>query len=555
MGPFSVTGQPNAMGGREVGGLATMLAAHMDFTPDAIDRVARFWQSGTVAQRPGLKATELFAAVAAGQIKALWIMATNPVDSMPEADAIRAALRACPFVVVSDMNENTDTIAEAHVKLPALGWGEKDGTVTNSERRISRQRQFVAAPGGAKPDWWIVSKVAQRMGFAGFDYDGPADIFAEHAELSAFENDGSRDFDIGGLVGIDYDAMQPVQWPVRKHGTARLFGNGKFFTPSGRAQMLPIAPPPPLRLLPGRLLLNTGRVRDHWHTMTRTGKTARLSSHTGEPFAELHPNDARRLGIRRATLVRVANAQGSITVRALITERQREGQVFVPMHWSGQFASNARVDVLVPPKVDPFSGQPALKMAEVTVEPTPIALYGFLVSCEAPQEIHADYWALAPAKSGVRIELGFTQPPDEIEAWLRQTFALAQDVQLVRFSDAATGRSAIACIEDERLVFAFYASPDPVLVSRSWAAELLDAKIGSAQRSTILAGRPSADVPDPGPTVCACYSIGRNTIEAAIRGGCDSVDGIGKATRAGTNCGSCKLELSGIIARMMQPAE
>src|SRR5690606_23166689 len=143
--------------------------------------------------------------------------------------------------------------------------------------------QFVDAPGEAKPDWWILSQVAQRMGFAGFDYDGPANIFAEHAALSTFENEGSRDFDLGGLVNIDYDAMQPVQWPVRKHGTARMFGNAKYFTPSGKADLLPIAPPPPLRPLPGRLLLNTGRVRDHWHTMTRTGKTARLSSHMGEP--------------------------------------------------------------------------------------------------------------------------------------------------------------------------------------------------------------------------------------------------------------------------------
>src|SRR5690606_30522667 len=157
MGPFSITGQPNAMGGREVGGLANMLAAHMDFDPASVDRVARFWCSDRVAQRPGLKAVEMFDAVADGRIKALWIMATNPVDSMPEADKVLAALRKCPFVVVSDMSAETDTVREAHVRLPAATWGEKDGTVTNSERRISRQRPFLPLPGAARPDWWIIT--------------------------------------------------------------------------------------------------------------------------------------------------------------------------------------------------------------------------------------------------------------------------------------------------------------------------------------------------------------------------------------------------------------
>jgi assimilatory nitrate reductase catalytic subunit len=550
MGPFSVTGQPNAMGGREVGGLASMLAAHMDFTPDAVDRVGRFWNSTNVATSPGLLARDLFDAVAAGKVKALWIMATNPVDSMPAADEVRAALRACPFVVVSDMSRRTDTIAEAHVKLPAAGWGEKDGTVTNSERRISRQRPFLPLPGDARPDWWIVAQVAQRMGFAGFDYSTASDIFAEHAALSAFENNGTRDFDLSGLVGADYDEMPPVQWPVRKHGTPRLFGAGRYFTKSGKARILPIVPPPPLQPLPGRLLLNTGRVRDHWHTMTRTGKTPRLSSHLGEPFAELHPDDARKLGIRRATLVRIANAQGAIIVRALVTERQRRGHAFVPMHWTEQFASNARVDVLLPPKVDPYSGQPALKMGEVTVEPARTALYGFLVAQEAPEKLDADYWALAPARGGVRIELGFAERPADVEGWVRATFGLRAEASLLRYSDPATGRMALALIEDQQLRLAFYAAPEPVLVSRTWAADLLTARIGSGQRAAVLAGRPGADMPDPGPTVCACFTVGRNTIEGAVRDGCLSVEQVGKRTKAGTNCGSCKIELQGILDRL-----
>jgi assimilatory nitrate reductase catalytic subunit len=215
MGPFSLTGQPNAMGGREVGGLANMLAAHMAIeSAGDRDRVQRFWQSPRITGKPGLKAVDMFRAIADGRIKALWIMATNPVVSMPDADAVEAAIKACPFVVVSDVLRETDTTRHAHVLLPSLGWGEKDGTVTNSERRISRQRQFLAAPGEARPDWWQMADVGRRMGFAAaFDFQTNAEIFAEHAGLSGFENHGSRDFDIGAYEAItteDYDALPAV---------------------------------------------------------------------------------------------------------------------------------------------------------------------------------------------------------------------------------------------------------------------------------------------------------------------------------------------------------
>jgi assimilatory nitrate reductase catalytic subunit len=193
--------------------------------------------------------------MARGEIKAVWIMATNPVDSMPEADAVRAALSACPFVVVSDMSARTDTGVAAHVRLPAAGWGEKNGTVTNSERRISRQRPFLPLPGEARPDWWIVSQVARRMGFgAAFAYAGPADIFAEHAALSSFENDGARDFDLTGLLGADYENLAPTQWPIRNKPAARMFGTGAFYTPDGRARFVPVLPPPPFAPAPGSFI-------------------------------------------------------------------------------------------------------------------------------------------------------------------------------------------------------------------------------------------------------------------------------------------------------------
>ena len=205
MGPFSLTGQPNAMGGREVGGLSHQLAAHMDFSSaDDIDRVARFWSTRSIARKPGLAAVELFDAIYDGKVKAVWIMGTNPVVSMPNADKVKQALQRCEFVVVSDCIANTDTTALAHVLLPALGWSEKDGTVTNSERCISRQRALFSPAGSAKPDWWIITQVARRMGFEqAFQYQNASEIFREHAALSGFENNaeqGLRDFDISALA-------------------------------------------------------------------------------------------------------------------------------------------------------------------------------------------------------------------------------------------------------------------------------------------------------------------------------------------------------------------
>ena len=548
MGPFSVTGQPNAMGGREVGGLANTLAAHMDFTPEAVDRVSRFWSSKRVATGPGLKAVDMFSAVGSGRIKALWIMATNPVDSMPEADVVKRALRECPFVVVSDTSSATDTLAEAHVCLPAAGWGEKEGTVTNSERRVSRQRAFARAPGEAKPDWWIICEVAKRMGFReAFDFSGPADIFAEHASLSEFENDGRRDFDLSGLLGQDYEAIGPTQWPVRPHGTDRMFEDGKFFTPDQRANFVVVVPPPALQPDPGQLVLNTGRVRDHWHTMTRTGKAARLSAHMAEPFVEIHPADAAARSIRPATLVRIENGLGAARLRALITPRQRRGHVFVPMHWTDQFASNGRVDALVPAKVDPLSGQPALKMGMVSVEPLRTVMHGFFVARTRPDLADADYWAMAEAAGGVRGELGFAAEPQDWSGWVRDRFDVPAGAEMVSAVDARSGRRSYALVDSGRLCFALFLSPDPVLVSRHWVVEQLSASEVNAV--ALLAGRPGLDVPDTGAIVCACLSVGTVTIaDAVTRHGCTTVEAIGAQTGAGSNCGSCRAEIRAIIA-------
>src|SRR6195952_2743434 len=243
--PFSLTGQPNAMGGREVGGLANQLAAHMAFTPPDIDRVRRFWKAPRIATHEGLKAVQMFDAIARGEIKALWVMGTNPAVSLPNADIARAALKKLELFVISENVRSNDTVnTGAHVLLPAQAWGEKSGTVTNSERRVSRQRAFVKPAGEAKPDWWMVGEVAKRLGFgADFDFNSAADVFREHAALSAFGNNGGRDFDIGALKSLSdeaFDVMAPVQWPAREGAPeqARFFAEGGFFSNDRKARFV-----------------------------------------------------------------------------------------------------------------------------------------------------------------------------------------------------------------------------------------------------------------------------------------------------------------------------
>src|SRR3982075_2259783 len=286
--PFSLNGQPNAMGGREVGGLANQLAAHMGFTPPDIDRVRRFWKAPRIATHEGLKAVQMFEAIARGEIKALWVIGTNPAVSLPNADAARAALKKLELFVISENVRSNDTVnAGAHVLLPAQAWGEKSGTVTNSERRISRQRAFLTAPGEAKPDWWMLSEVAKRLGFgAAFGFNSAADIFREHAALSAFENGGSRDFDLGGVARLSddaFDAMDPIQWPMRWgdiQPQQRFFAEGDFFSIDRKARFIaPEIPALRTETTAGRpLRLNTGRIRDQWHTLTRSGAGPRLAA-------------------------------------------------------------------------------------------------------------------------------------------------------------------------------------------------------------------------------------------------------------------------------------
>ncbi|MER2267789.1 nitrate reductase [Methylobacterium oxalidis] len=558
LGPFSLTGQPNAMGGREVGGLANMLAAHMHFAPEEVDRVRRFWGAPRIITGEGMKAVALFEAIERGKIRALWVMGTNPLVSMPRADAIRASLAKLDLYVVSEAVFDSDTArarGRRTVLLPALAWGEKDGTVTNSERRISRQKSFLKAPGEARPDWAILSDVARRLGHAeSFAYPSAASVFREHAALSGFENNGTRDFDIGALSEIGdaaYADSPPVQWPLPKRGPAaargrqRLFADGRFYTFDQRARFVAVQPP---ALAEGTsaefpLVLNTGRVRDHWHTMTRTGKSQRLSAHRSVPFLEIHPDDAGPLGIVDGAVAAVETAQGSVELEAIVTDGVRPGTLFMPMHWSDMNASKARVGAVVRGVPDPVSGQPELKATPARARALAHRSRGFLLTRGPAAAPAGWWWARATIRGGSALQFATQDGSREVALTMRGLF---QGLELAEYADHARGRYRCAVYEAGRLVACLSlapaeAKPDWEAAKALFAQDQPEAPV----RLALLSGRAAAEA--AGPTVCACHGVGLDVIAGVIAAGAGSVEAVGAACRAGTNCGSCIPEIRKLL--------
>ncbi|TPI43210.1 nitrate reductase [Mesorhizobium sp. B3-1-6] len=567
MGPFSVTGQPNAMGGREVGGLANQLAAHMDFADEAnVDRVSRFWKAPSVARRGGLKAVDMFQAVADGRIRALWVIGTNPAVSMPDASRVRAALSKCDFVVVSDVTR-TDTTRHADVLLPAAAWGEKDGTVTNSERRLSRQRSFLPPPGEARADWRIICDVAARMGFGdAFAYQAPADIFREHAALSAFENSGERLFDLGGMADLsdtDYAAFASRHWPasVRGEQQMRLFGDGRFPTPDGRARFVPVRQEATAFTVDADypLALNTGRLRDQWHTMTRTGTVPRLMASAPEPAVDIHPADAAAHRLKDGDLAHLSTRFGFVRARVRVSEAQRRGQAFLPMHWSGHFAAKSAAGLLSSPITDPHSGQPELKHVPAMIVREDIGWAGVLITRRDLRPTGFVHWSRHAVEGGWVYELTGTEPPDQGILLARKLLGVQRRDQLLEYTDRRGLAYRAAAIDDggamaEALLVA---APDQ-LPARDWLVSLLAARqpLSATDRHALLSGRSPVPMPAIGRVVCACFHVGANQLASAVAAGCDSLEAIGSSLRAGTNCGSCRSEIRAIIdARHVQAAE
>lgn len=554
-GPFSITGQPNAMGGREVGGLANQLAAHMRFDDQAaIDRVRRFWNAPRIATKPGLKAVELFDSVRDGRVKALWIIATNPADSLPRSARVREALRACPFVVVSDCWP-TDTTALAEIVLPAAGWGEKDGTVTNSERMISRQRAFRPAPGEARPDWQALADLAARLGHGpAFAWPNAAAIFREHAALSAFENHGTRTFDLSGLATLSdaaYETFAPTRWPVRDRPATRLFANGNFPTPDGRARLIPTPWRPPARRPDATfpLLLNTGRTRDQWHTMTRTGLVPRLMTHADAPTLTLAPADAANLAIQTGDLVRLTSPHGAQLLQAAISADQRRGEAFLPMHWTDVFSAAGPVGRTVGAAVDPVSGQPEMKATPIRVARVPTLWRGLLLRRDAisPDEPGL-WWSRTPLDGGHALTLaGTTTLPHDLGALAARLLGPTGS-ERIELADPARGSWRFALLRDGRLeACLFITTGNTHLPTAASLAPLLTSTVPDAARAGLLAGRTTTG-PAPGKSICACFSVSLQTIRTAITDHrLTTIAEIGSLLSAGTNCGSCIPELREIL--------
>jgi assimilatory nitrate reductase catalytic subunit len=557
LGPFSLTGQPNAMGGREVGGLANMLAAHMGYTETDIDRVRRFWTAPSMATRDGFKAVQMFDAIGAGEIRALWIMATNPAVSLPRADRARSALGKLDLFVVSEVLASNDTLnAGAHVLLPAAAWGEKDGTVTNSERRISRQRGFVPLPGEAQPDWWIVCEVAKRLGFAeAFAFGNAAAIFREHATLSGFENDGARGFDISGLRDLDdgaYDALAPVQWPVRSNddrNDKRLFGDGAFVTPDRKARFIAPATPRVSATtdVTYPLMLNTGRIRDQWHTMTRTGRSPRLALHLPEPFVAIHPEDATRHNLHDGGFARVESVYGKVLLRVRFDDGQLPGTVFAPIHWSAETSSDGRVGALVSPDTDPFSGQPEMKATPVAVASVAFPQSGFIISRTTEELPDGWWWSRVALDGGMGWLIASEADVQQAADWFESRFV---GYEIADFIDMPHGRYRAAAFRDGRLEGALFFDPADGLAGFDAMRDLLvTPSVEEQQRRLVLCGRDASGAGDSGPLVCACFGVATAKIRDAVcSGAATNVMEIGALLKAGTNCGSCVPELRRILA-------
>ena len=546
MGPFSVTGQPNAMGGREVGALSNMLAGHLDAENAAeVAALRAYWRAPDLATKPGLKAVDLFRAAEQGRIGAMWVMATNPAVSLPDSAMVRRALQRIPTLILSDCHAGTDTAEHAQILLPALGWGEKDGTVTNSERVISRQRGFLPAPGEARPDWWIIAQVAARLGWGEhFAWKAPAAIFREHAAVTELARPAARVFDIGGLADLsdaDYAGMAPTQWPVPRVGVS----GGRITPPTQKLVPTPFRAP----AHEGAMVLMTGRLRDQWHSMTRTGRVPRLMQHAPEPVLTVHPLDAAHL--TQGGLVRVTSAWGEAVLRLALDPASPRGACFAPMHWTDQLSPRARINAAVTPATDPISGQPELKHTPVELTPFTADWHGFLLSRKVLGARLGEWCAASPAAEGVwRYEIAGSGDA----AFCELVATLGEGAPTIALHADATGEHRAAWLRDGMLNAALFLGPDHALPPRGWLISLFahDA-IGSAARHALLAGM-LPDGPPPSPTICVCHGVSAATIRAAIEAGARDVAAIGTATCAGTGCGSCKPELAGLLATEKVPA-
>ncbi|PJI47685.1 MAG: nitrate reductase [Pseudomonas sp.] len=568
-GPFSLTGQPNAMGGRETGSLCNLLPGHRE-AANAEHRaeVATYWGVEQLPERPGLSAIELFDAVRDGRIKALWIACTNPAQSLPDQTRVREALAACPFVIVQEAFTTSETCQYADLLLPAASWGEKEGTVTNSERRISHVRPAIPAIGEARADWSIVCDFARRLeqrlrpGESSlFDFDSPSALFDEYKLLTR-----ERDLD---LCGIDYpllDTRGPQQWPFHSgavRGTERLYGDGQFPTANGRARLIaePYRAPKEKRDARYPLILNTGRLRDQWHGMTRTGTAPQLFGHAEEAVLSLHPDELRRRRISEGQLVRLHSRRGELVLPVQADDRLRPGQAFLPMHWGDRFLKGLGINVLTLPAVDPLSRQPELKHA--TVEVSRIELpWQFFALVEGNVQKRFDalrplfedlrYASFSPT-GRERLALVIRAAHHEAPSadWLARIDALLDlcDGPVMAYDDPRRTVGKRVRIEQSRIVSLRLAGET---AARAWLRELWkEGRADQELRRWLLAplsaapGKVSAAADK---TLCNCLNVSQSRIQSGIDNGLD-LEGLKCELKCGTACGSCVPEIKRLLAQ------
>ena len=571
-GPFSLTGQPNAMGGREVGGLSNLLSAHRDLAnPEHRAEVAKLWGIPSVPEKPGKSAVDLFEALKTGEIKAVWIACTNPAQSLPNQASVRAGLANAEYVVLQEAYANTDTADYADLLLPASGWGEKHGTVTNSERRITRVQPAVQPPGAARHDWDIVVDFARRLGKrlgnaatdTLFPYDGLEAIFNEHRESTR-----GRDLDITGLSYALLEKAGPQQWPFPEgasRGKVRLYEDGKFPTADGKARFVPIEHRPtadtPEPALPISLL--SGRMRDHWHGMSRTGTVPRLFNLEDEPLLAMHPCDMRHRGLQSGDLAKVTNGRGEMIVRVEDRAGLVKGRAWMPMHWGNQFMNTPGVNALACDATDPYSKQPELKHAAVQIArmelPYPLAVIRrcagqseALALLERARDLLEDFpyanVGLYGRKTPLVVFRAATPqaiPTATIEA-LDELFGLDSEEGAIVYADATRNITKKAIVREGRLFGVRLAGE---VLAQTWlkqamAEDELDASL------VRFALAPTAKPPvtmAPRNIVCKCADVSDTQIAVELAQGAD-LPKLQDKLKCGTFCGSCVPEIKRMVA-------
>ena len=569
-GPFSLTGQPNAMGGREVGGLANLLGAHRDLA-DPLHRAeqAALWGVDSIPSKPGKSAVDMFQAAADGQIKALWIVCTNPAQSMPDQATVRRALQRAEFVVLQEAYRHTATAEFADLLLPASSWGEKSGTVTNSERRISRVRAAVPAPGEARDDWRIGVDVARRLeaklparrldGRTLFPYDTAESIWNEHRDSTR-----GRDLDI---TGLSYAALeQPQQWPWpagATSGTPRLYADGRFATPDGRARFVAPAWLATAELRDARfpVSLTTGRLRDQWHAMSRTGTLGRLFAHSTEPELELHPQELVRRHWAEGDLVRISSRRGAVVLPVRASPAVLPAQAFIAMHWGSEYMAGAGVNALTTGAYCPQSQQPELKHAAVRLEraelPWQLVAAAWLPQDEAlvlRERLRGlfgrfDYAVCVPfgrepqPRLGLLFRAAAAQPEPEALAELEDALDLKDGVVL-RYADARAQQRRAMRLQADGSLQAFVLAGDAA--AQGWVLQLLQqGQPAAAYGRALLAARrqPPLPVAPRSRQVCACHDVAEEAIVARLRSSAGDAGQrlrqLQSQLRCGTECGSC----------------